>query len=203
MAYKKIGVTTLAVLLIAGCAGPEAPTAALPEAMAPAHSPTQIADYAIKDHSDGEIRRTTLTPTKGGYAGENSAGCTWKVVEHFSPSTEWQNCDGSTGTQLISSEEGALWPLEVGNRKSWSFSGQDASGNNWDGTRTCTVESTELVKIAVGDIPSYKISCQDPWSQRTFWYAPSVGHVVYYQRYHKTRNEHTGWEYAGEQQAAS
>lgn len=187
------------VLALGACALPDAPTALLSEELEPTPAPAEGIAYASRNTSNGEVQQISIEPSADGFKGSTSGGCQWSETERYGPSTSWTNCLGATGEQTIVSESGALWPLAVGNKKSWRYTGKNEQGDDWSGTRTCEVRSAENVTIAAGDFPAYRVRCEDPWSTRIYWHAPSLGHAVYFQRNRKTRNELTIEEYVIEE----
>jgi hypothetical protein len=183
-------------LALAGCAGgPETTpvTAELP--------PAELGVYPAGTtwqgiNQSGETVTTTLVATDGKVLQfEESNGCKWSEdAGVFAPSLSWSNCDGG-GSQTISSTEGDIWPLKVGNTQSWTLSGKDDSGDSWSTTRTCVVESTERVKVPAGSFDSYRVECSDTWATMTFFYSPELRDNLYYQRVHKRRGMTSKWEY--------
>ena len=132
--------------------------------------------------SDGKSDRTLLNYSSEDYSGESTSGCSWTEPERYGPAATWSSCSDSTGTQTVRREDGALWPLKVGNRKSWTFDAQNEDSDPWSSTRACAIEAPEMLTLAAGDHPAYRVHCEDPWVSRTCWRTPSVRLNVYFQR---------------------
>jgi hypothetical protein len=62
------------------------------------------------------------------------------------PVLETSNCDGNSVTQTVTLARGTPYPLTMGGKWQYSFSGKDARGNQWSGQRHCAVEGTSRVK---------------------------------------------------------
>ena len=187
----------IAITLLTGCNMPEASAGEPARPLDPAAAHAQSAVYVMRNIEDGETHQVSLKLTGDGYRGERSDGCRWLQPEPYAPSISWHNCSDGTGTRKITATEGTLWPLAIGNIKTWRFEGRNQKGSIWKGARICEVEATETVTLASGNFPSFRIHCRDPWTRRIYWYSPALGHTVYSQKHHKRRNENTVLEYAG------
>lgn len=94
---------------------------------------------------------------------------------------------------LYSGTQSSLWPLEVGNRThhdekmKWGVPG--IYEKHAEATWKCSVEGTEQVEVPAGRFDSWKITCsrysKTPkssstkfWEEKTFYYAPAIGHWV-------------------------
>ena len=118
--------------------------------------------------------------------GSDNDGCRYTELNWaYAPSLKWENCNGSTGTQTITKVKGSPWPMSVGTKFSYKFRGSDSS-DNWTGVRKCVVTGTEHVATQLGEFDTYKVECRDPWSKRTWWYAPEIGRNVKSKRKHNT-----------------
>ena len=118
------------------------------------------------------------------YSGADSDGCTYNELSlAYAPSLKWENCTGSTGTQTITKTKGSPWPMSVGSKFSYKFYGSD-NKDSWSATRKCEVTGTEHVSTQLGSFDTYKVVCKDPWSKRTWWYAPEIGRNVKSNRKH-------------------
>lgn len=103
------------------------------------------------------------------------------------PATEWKNPDQGGGRRIISDIKGALFPLEVGNRMTFT-----SKVENWttrDGVAgepqtlqtnwSCNVASRERVDVQAGSFESFRIQCgRFKPSELVFYYAPRIGHYV-------------------------
>lgn len=179
----------MAAALAACVSAPEVPSTVLSETVDPAPAPAALL-YAARDLASGEIEEVSLEIDAGGYRGVSSSGCVWTEGERYGPSLSWSGCGGAGGTQTVTAEEGALWPLAVGNTKTWSFTGRNERGDAWNASRTCTVEAAERVTLPEGESLALKVVCEDPYARRTYWHSPQTGAPVYFQRFDKRRNEY-------------
>ena len=194
----KCATACFAAVLLAGCAMPEPPAKELTDSLDPAAAHAESASYAMRNPESGDIQQISMKLTDSGFSGESTSGCSWVEVEAYGPEVAWNGCTSSDGKHTITSEEGTLWPLAIGNKKTWRFDGHNEDGNTWNGTRTCEVKGTDTITLDTGSFASFRIHCKDPWRRMTFWYAPELGHTVYSQQYHTRRNKNTVLEYAGE-----
>ena len=172
-------------------------TAASAEA-GPALSPALLPRYAVGEtftFSDG--RRETVV----GVAGEK---ITWRdqsdatLVRYSNfliPSLSWETRARQSKAET-SAEPNLLWPLVVGKDDDFDFRqvidrkngglppGRKRVGE-WNLTWRCTVDRTEIVKVAAGTFDTYRVSCfryrmaTGEWRQtRTYNYAPEIGHYI-------------------------
>ncbi len=188
---KSTLITTAIALVISGCEstatqGPATTTAStevtLPPADKPATDPVGTKFHTLRN---GESIIYTVNSVKGDtHSGSGSNGCSYtELIWAYAPSLEWANCSGSTGTQTITSSKGSPWPMSVGTKFSYKFKGSDGS-DSWKGYRNCKVVGTEHITTQMGEYDTYKIECKDPWSKRTWWYAPEIGRNVFSKRKH-------------------
>ena len=163
-----------------------APAIVLEPAPRPAADPVGTQVQAIKN---GEPITYVVTAVNGdAYSGHDNNGCSYTELEAaYAPSLEWDNCSGSTGTQTITKVKGSPWPMSVETKFSYKFRGTDGS-DNWTGLRKCKVLGTEHVSTQMGEFDTYKLECKDPWSKRTWWYAPEIGRSVKFKRKHFTNS---------------
>ena len=124
-------------------------------------------------------------------SGETSEGCQWTALSWgFAPGARWSGCAPFTdGQQKITGVEGGLWPLEVGRKVSYTFSGRNKNGDSWTGTRRCSVDGAMRIETVSGQHDTYKVVCKDRWTDRVWYVSPALGQPVYVERYRKTRNE--------------
>ena len=81
---------------------------------------------------------------------KRSDGCSATTPKTgFGPAYFWENCNGSTGS-ATSKLEGEIWPLAVGKSWSYTYSGSNARGATWSGTRSCTVKMTARIATPAG-----------------------------------------------------
>lgn len=99
----------------------------------------------------------------------HNTGCKW--VNHqdwFAPVLQWNNCGGNSGSRTITSIEGQIWPLEVGNKIAYRF--QNAGGGG--GVRRCEVKGTANIDVNGDAIDAYKVVCRDSNRTRTWFGHP-------------------------------
>ena len=94
---------------------------------------------------------------------------------------------------LYSSTRTSIWPLMLGNRTNfdekskWGVPG--VYEKHADATWKCSVDSTQQISVPAGGFDTYKITCSRYskvtraqkarlWEDKTFFYAPAVGHWV-------------------------
>lgn len=130
-----------------------------------------------------------------------SDGCIQSMKAwEFGPSDQWKDCalpDGSHTTL----EGDSLWPLKVGNTAKYVGQGSydnDRGQTEWSTLRTCKVESQVRVATAAGEYDSFKVACQDRWSDEIWYFAPEAKGIVHFERYHRDRDIYTKWEKAKE-----
>lgn len=156
--------------------------------MPPAEKPAaDTAGTVIRTLRNGEPVTYSITAVDGDrYSVTASDGCNYtEIASAYAPSPEWKNCSGSTGTQTITKVKGSPWPMSVGTKFSYRFRGSD-NRESWRGLRKCTVSGTEHLATRLGEFDTYRIVCKDPWSKRTWWYAPEIGLDIKYKRHHFT-----------------
>jgi hypothetical protein len=110
----------------------------------------------------------------------------------FGPSFKWENCDGDTGTATVKLQ-GETWPLAVGKSWSYTYSGSNARGNTWSGTRTCTVKTTARISTPSGEEDTFKVACTDHNGTHTYYVSPAKKATVRYERYRQD-----GWRITSE-----
>lgn len=98
-----------------------------------------------------------------------------RQINPFYPRGTWKTCDGDSGTQQITREDGALFPLQVGNRQIIEFKGQSSlAPQPWIGRRECVVEGTERLEVKFQEHETFKVVCDEVWFRRTWYYAPAI-----------------------------
>jgi hypothetical protein len=79
------------------------------------------------------------------------------------------------------------FPLEPGKKWDGRYSGHTGDdGNSWTSEVSCEVKGVETLKLAAGDLPTYRVDCTDSWSffpmrgqsHSKSWYSPQLGVVV-------------------------
>lgn len=189
------GISLAACLVLAGCQAP-VETTTLDKDLGEADLKSFAVGSTWLGLRNGEEHTSAIIAKAGGEVTiENSRGCSYTRDQNiFAPSTSFANCNGNTGTQTISQVEGEIWPLKLGKSQSWSLTGKNRAGDNWETTRRCEVESVERVSVPAGEFDTYKVVCRDSWRTRTWYYAPSANSTVLFVNQHRKRNSTTKWE---------
>lgn len=194
---KILSVTAcLSALTIAACA-PTVETTPVTAELPPA----EIGDFPVSSEwtglDKGNKTTMTLVKAKGDRRSfQSTTGCSWtESVNFLAPTLEWENCDGNSGSQTIGETSGEIWPLQVGRTQAWSLTGKNGTGDTWQTTQTCEVESAERITVPAGSFDAYKVVCRDTWNVRTWYYAPALKETVFYTRMHKKRGLESKWEY--------
>lgn len=116
----------------------------------------------------------------GSYTGRrDTQGCSWQSSQlFFAPATSWKGCGDNpqwtNGENQNMTQDGELWPLEVGKKQTHRYTQVDAKGeSSGKKARTCTVVSQVNLDVPAGNFDAYKVSCrrQDGnWWQTNVWY---------------------------------
>lgn len=152
--------------------------------------------YSLKVARNDGVYSTSQQPAGTAVRNEVSNGCRWDVEDVYGPTTSWGGCDDADGSQQIVEQDGQLWPLEVGARKSWRLVGINADGAEWRVWQRCEVTSAHVVTIGDEDIETFRVRCDDADAMRVYYHSPRHGHQVYYQsvRTGKLGDSATRWE---------
>lgn len=103
------------------------------------------------------------------------------------PAVEWKNPDQGGGRRTISDMKGALFPLKVGNRmtftsavENWTTTeGKADRPQTWRTNWSCNIASQERVDVQAGSFDTFKINCgRYKPTELVFYYAPRIGHYV-------------------------
>jgi hypothetical protein len=181
-----------ALLLIGACQSATNPTpAALTPApaaatLAPARSPVlQTGATFVFRQRDGEETTSRVVAVDGGdETWQSDNGWTWTGKEFFWPIESWQS-EGGGGSQEISGDPAALFPLMVGEQVAYRYQGgSQAVQAGFSGQGRCEVAAAEQITVPAGTFDTYKVVCVQgedlsaPYRTRTWWYAPAIGHYV-------------------------
>ena len=148
----------------------------LPPAQPPIHEVGKRTVWRMKDGS--EITYETIDIDDTTTTGRGSDGCIFSYMKDgFGPSTRWENCSGSTGTQRLS-RSGNMYPLQVGNTESWKYTGKNTKGDSWSGTRECEVKGTAHVTVPAGNFDTYHVVCKEKNRLREWHYSPKLRRTV-------------------------
>jgi len=98
-------------------------------------------------------------------------GCQWKVDGwSYAPVLEWTKCNGSSAYRKIRKSKGTPWPMQVGNRWSYSYTHVPETGNTARRTYRCNVETAENLVVPAGEFQAFKIVCKDRSVTNTYWH---------------------------------
>jgi hypothetical protein len=175
--------------ILAGCAtGPLLKEEAVAKPLPPMERPERAVGYKTVQLRDGkEMVSTLVAQTADTQTWSDSLGCRAVVSRvGFAPAMEFTNCDGSSGTQAIKPLRGTPYPLTLGNKWAYSFSGANATGGRWEGQRDCEVKGTARIKTGTGEHDTYKVVCEDSakdWKTiYTYYVAPALQSTVLSER---------------------
>jgi hypothetical protein len=178
-------------LLVSACQSPQPTPAALAPAPAAATlSPGRLpalengATFVFRNRDGVEVTSRVIAVEGEDVTWQADNGWTWTGKAFFWPVERWQR-DGAGGSQEISGDPGALFPLRVGERVAYRYQGRSQREQaGWSGQGRCEVAATERITVPAGSFDTYKVVCEqgedlkDPYRTRTWWYAPALGHYV-------------------------
>jgi hypothetical protein len=99
---------------------------------------------------------------------------------------EFTNCEGNTGTQSVKLLRGTPYPLTVGGKWAYSYSGANTKGDQWQGQRDCEVMGTSKVKTGIGEHDAYKVVCDESTKSsktiNTYYVSPALQSTVFQER---------------------
>lgn len=183
-----------AATLLVGCNTQTTETAAPAVSLKPMAKPTEPTvgtAYVSLENGRKEVRLEVIATSTEAITYRSNDGCAFALpTSGFAPVTTFENCEGSSGTQLVRLASDAPWPLTVGKSWRYSFSGRNENGDTWDGERTCTVEDTVRVTAPIGTYDTFKVVCDEPNRTRTYYASPELGVAVMFERRDK-RTEKT------------
>ena len=185
-------VMTMGLITLASCAAVKELEVKTP--LAPMPQPQLQVGYAEVILFNGkEMTSTLVAEDATSRSWSRSDGCSATTPKTgFGPAFSWANCNGSTGTGNAKLE-GDIWPLEVGKSWTYTYSGANARGATWSGTRSCTVKTTVRIPTPAGDEDAFKIACRDHDSAHTYYVSPARKATV---RYEQSRRD--GWRVTAE-----
>jgi hypothetical protein len=206
-------VTVVGVSLLAGCASaPPVKEEALTKPLAPMSQADRAIGYKVVRLRDGKEEVATLVEqTAETQTWTDSSDCRYVLSRTgFAPVLEFSNCDGgNTGTQTVKLVQGKPYPLALGGKWAYSYSGQNTRGNKWTGHRECSVQGSARVKTGSGEHDTYKVVCEDNQdnfkASHTFYVAPALQTIVIQERYRvrywqgAPPPDRTRWEFVRQQ----
>jgi hypothetical protein len=179
---------------MAGCASaPPLQEEVVGSSLAPMPRPERKVGYkAVNLRNGTEVVSTLVEQTDTAQTWSDSLGCRVVVLRTgFAPVLETSNCEGNSVVQEVTLVRGTPYPLTVGSKWQYSFSGKDARGNQWSGQRHCAVEGTSRVKTVSGRDDTYKVVCQDSQGNLnttyTYYVSPAKEAIMFQERY-RVRN---------------
>lgn len=151
--------------------------------------------YTVGDRFTFDDGRTEKVVTvDGNWIGwQRSNGYTWTGHRDFMmPSRDWQSRTRSGHLESLTVPHGAIWPLQSGRsvwftyatKTEWKDDGREKTyAYNW----RCAVKGRQSVTVPAGSFETIPISCLRHsnvtgtfYGERTWYYAPRVGHFVLY-----------------------
>ena len=116
---------------------------------------------------------------------EEGDGCrSIRVHEVFAEWLEWTNCPGSgTGTSPL--VKGDVWPLEVGKKWRYKYTGKPDKGRGWKGKKSCKVEEQVRIKVPAGEFDTYHVVCNTQRIKKHYYMSPEIWTHVMYKRVDK------------------
>lgn len=180
----------LAAWVLSGCAsGPPLKEEAVKGALGPVPRPERAVGYKVVTLRDGKEEVSTLIEqTVDTETWLNSTGCRAVVLRTgFAPALAFDNCEGETGTQTVKLLRGTPYPLTLGGKWAYSYSGTNSRGDQWSGQPSCEVAGTARVKTVSGEHDTYKVACEDTTRSsktfRTYYVSPELQASVLQDRY--------------------
>lgn len=192
--YTKIAMTvSLTIILAASCAAtPMVVEKSTSAELAPMARPSLILNQRVVEINKITDEELYYDITKINddrtHLGLNADGCSWKAMNDFvSPALSWEGCsddpEWQSGENKNMKKEGELWPLEIGNKVTYTFDQHNARGEKKSNrSRQCSVE--EVVNIEVGGekLDTFKVVCKRVeggwWQTNVSYFSPKKGHNV-------------------------
>jgi hypothetical protein len=177
------------VSILTGCASaPPLKEKAVSNPLPPISQPNRPVGYKVISLRDGKEEVSTLVEqTADTQTWTDSLGCRAVVSRTgYSPAIEFANCEGDTGSQKVKLLRGTPYPLALGGKWAYSFSGTNTRGDQWAGERECEVKGTARVTTGTGEHDTYKVICRDSTRSstvtRTYYVSPALQTSVLMER---------------------
>jgi hypothetical protein len=180
--------------LLAGCASsPPLKEQMVSKTLAPMPQADRPVGYKVVRLRDGREEVATLVAkTAETETWADTTGC--RIVlprTGFAPALEISNCEGFTGTQTVTLTSGTPYPLMLGSKWVYAFTGTSSRGDRWTGERRCDVGATVRVKANGGEHDTYRVVCDETAGNtritRTYYVSPELQTYVFQERY-RVRN---------------
>lgn len=96
------------------------------------------------------------------------------------PNIEWSNKTHGQGKRLITNIEGSLFPLEVGNRVSFTSTvDTNKPPYAWEYDWSCQVTEQKKITVPAGEFDTFKVDCKRREQEViSIYYSPKVGYAV-------------------------
>lgn len=198
-AINKVAALAVAGAILGGCQATSIKTQPVSKELAAHPVSAQPVGYkrTTKD-IDGTVRTAEVVSFENElYQYETTDGYKWTNYSNpMLPSPTFSGEDWGTGTQKMTNVKGSMFPLQVGNKMSFTVVGQsDKWPDGWNDPRRCKVESQERVTVIAGDFDAFKIVCTSKNRTRVYFFAPDVNDIVWHRNTHRTEPDKTsGWE---------
>jgi hypothetical protein len=199
--FNKAAALAVAGIIVSGCQATAIKTQPVSKELAVHPVSAQPVGYkrSTKD-MDGTVRTVEVVSVENDlYQYKSTDGYEWtNLTNPMLPSPTFSGEDWGTGTQKMTNVKGAMFPLQVGNKMSFTVVGKsDKWPDGWNEVRKCEVESQERVTVVAGDFDAYKVVCKSEKRTRVYFFAPELNDIVWYRNTHKTDSSKTnGWELA-------
>jgi hypothetical protein len=192
MATTRVLLLIIALSVVVGCATVKELEVSAP--LAPMPQPQLRPGYTeVTLYNGKEMTSTLVSEDANSRSWKRSDGCQATTPKTgFGPAYRWENCNGSTGT-ATAKLEGEIWPLAVGKTWSYTYSGSNARGASWSGTRSCSVRGTARIATPAGEEDTFKVACRDHDSTHTYYVSPARKATVRYEQYRQD-----GWRVTSE-----
>lgn len=191
---NRLGIAALSLAALGACAQQQVTEAPPTAALAPMTQPVgpDLGSVAVwMKNGESEYTVEIAEKTDDIMTFSHSNGCVFtRPGRGFSPPIKFSNCGGDTDVvQTPTLSSGTPWPLTVGNKWTYDYTGSNTKGSKWKGSRTCEVTGEAHVTPPIGAYDTFKVRCEDPWRIRTYYMAPELGRAVVIHRHHKRRNK--------------
>ena len=117
---------------------------------------------------------------------ERGGGCRYtKAHEVFAERLEWTNCRWGSGTGTSPLVKGDVWPLEVGKKWRYKYTGKPDKGRRWKGKKSCKVKEQVRVKVPAGEFDTYHVVCNTQRIKVHYYMSPEIWTDVMFKRVDK------------------
>ena len=85
--------------------------------------------------------------------------------------------------RTVTSVEGKIWPLQVGRKLAYRYTGKNSKGKSWREKIKCEVKRAGRVTVSAGAFNAYQVSCDSRTVRKTYYVAPELGIPVKYREW--------------------